>query len=163
MTKAAPKMIDPTDDNVCWSAKGTHSMDVSCRVLEVPSEQKVVIGQIHGYSGKANPLIKLQFYKGRVEALVKDKASKGKDVKLTFPDVGLDKDLDYRIKLRDGVLSITVNGETQSKNVFELDPAWADQTLYFKVGVYPQENEGPSTEGARLAVTKLNVSHQAAE
>lgn len=153
------EMIDPSDDNVCWPAKGTHTLDVTCRVIEVPSEQKVVIGQIHGYSGKANPLVKLQFFKGRVEALVKDKAVKGKDLKLTFPDVGLDKDFDYQIKLADGVLSVTVNGTTQSENVFELDPAWAEQTLYFKIGVYPQDNEGPETEGARAAFSKFSVSH----
>jgi hypothetical protein len=153
------EMINPADDNVCWSARGTHIMEARCRVMEVPSGQKVVIGQIHGYSGKARPMIKLQFYKGRVEALVKDKTRKGKDIKLTFPDVGLDKDFDYQIKLENGLLSVTVNGETQSENVFERDPAWAEQTLYFKVGAYPQDNEGPATEGARVAFSKLKVSH----
>jgi hypothetical protein len=153
------EVVNPADDNVCWSAKGTHTMDVSCRVMEVPSGQKVVIGQIHGYSGKASPLIKLQFIKGRIEALVKDKARKGRDIKLTFPEVGLNKDFDYKIKLHDGVLSITVNGTTQSENVFKLDPSWADQTLYFKAGVYPQDNEGPATEGARVSFSKLKVSH----
>ena len=58
------ELIDPADDNVCWAAPGTHILDARCRVSEVPSSQKVVIGQIHGYSGKANPLIKLQFFKG---------------------------------------------------------------------------------------------------
>jgi hypothetical protein len=153
------EVINPADDNVCWSAKGTHTMDVSCRVMEVPSGQKVVIGQIHAYSGKASPLIKLQFFKGRIEALVKDKAKKGRDIKLTFPQVRLNKDFDYQIKLQDGVLSITVNGATQSENVFKLDPSWADQTLYFKAGVYPQDNEGPATEGARVSFSKLKVSH----
>jgi len=156
------EVINPADDNVCWSAKGTHIMDASCRVLEVPSGQKVVIGQIHGYSGKASPLIKLQFFKSRVEALVKDKARQGRDIKLTFPEVGLNQDFDYQIKLQDGVLSITVNGVKQSENVFKLDPAWAEQTLYFKAGVYPQDNEGPASEGARVSFSKLEVSHSAA-
>ena len=49
-------------------------------------------------------MIKLQFCKGRIEALVKESPSKGKDLKLTFPDVGLDKDFDYQIKLADGRL-----------------------------------------------------------
>ena len=69
--------------------------------------------------------------------------------------MGLDKDFDYQIKLEDGLLSVTVNGATQSENVFELDPAWANQTLYFKVGAYPQDNEGPATEGARVAFSRL--------
>lgn len=154
------EVIDPSDDNVCWKAPGTHVLDVRCRVSEVPSTQKVIIGQIHGFSGKAVPMIKLQFFKGRVEALIKEKATGGKDRKLTFPEVGLDKDFDFQIKLSDGALSVTVNGETQTEDIFGLDPEWAKQTLYFKVGSYVQDNEGPSTEGGRVAVSKLSVSHQ---
>ena len=153
------EVINPTDDNVCWAALGTHTLQARCRVIEVPSTQKVIIGQIHGYSGKAKPLIKLQFFNGRVEALVKESASKGKDLKLTFPEVGMDKDFDYEIKLLDGLLSITINGSTQSVNVFEKDPEWAKQTLFFKVGAYTQDNEGPSTEGARVTFSSFKVSH----
>ena len=65
--------------------RGTHVLDARCRVIEVPSGQKVVIGQIHGYSGKASPLIKLQFFKGRVEALVKDKADEGQGHQTDVP------------------------------------------------------------------------------
>jgi type 1 glutamine amidotransferase len=153
------EVIVPTDDAVCWAAPGTHVLDVRCRVSEVPSSQKVIIGQIHGYSGKAKPLIKLQFFKGRVEALGKESPAKGKDLKLSFPEVGLDQDFDYQIKLQGGLLSVTVNGATQAVNVFEKDPDWAGQTLYFKVGAYVQDNEGPASEGARVSVSKLNVSH----
>jgi len=153
------ELIDPADDNVCWAAPGTHILDARCRVSEVPSSKKVIIGQIHGYSGKANPLVKLQFFKGRVEALVKESPRKGKDLKLTFPQVGLDKDFDYQIELQDGLLSVTVNGTTQTVNVFEKDPQWASQTLYFKVGAYTQDNEGPASEGARVAISRLKVSH----
>jgi len=155
------EVLDPTDDNVCWAAAGTHVLIARCRVSEVPSSQKVIIGQIHGYSGSAKPLIKLQFFKGRVEALVKENAAKGKDLKLTFPDVGLDKDFDYEIKLQDGLLSVTVNGATQTVNVFEKDPEWAKQFLYFKAGAYVQDNEGTASEGARVLFSKLNVNHSA--
>lgn len=155
------ELLDPSDDNVCWAAPGTHVLKARCRVSEVPSSQKVIIGQIHGYSGKANPLIKLQFFKGRIEALVKEKAKKGKDLKLTFSDVGLDKDFDYEIRLQDGLLSVSVNGATQTVNVFEKDPEWAGQSLYFKAGAYVQDNEGPASEGARVSFSKLTVSHSA--
>ena len=153
------EVINPDDDNVCWAAPGTHLLKARCRVIEVPSTQKVTIGQIHGYSGKAKPLIKLQFFKGHVEALVKENASKGKDLKLTFPSVGMDKEFDYEIKLQDGLLSITINDSTQAVNVFEKDPNWAKQTLFFKVGAYTQDNEGPTTEGARVSFSTFKVSH----
>ena len=71
----------------------------------------------------------------------------------------MDKDFDYEIKLQDGLLSITINGSTQSVNVFEKDPEWAKQTLFFKVGAYTQDNEGPATEGARVSFSSFKVSH----
>lgn len=153
------EVLDPTDDNVCWAAPGTHVLAARCRVSQVPSSQKVIIGQIHGYSGKAKPLIKLQFFKGRVEALVKESPTKGKDLTLTFPGIGLDKDFDYEIKLQDGLLLVSVNGTVQTVNLFEKSPDWAKQTLYFKVGAYTQDNEGPATEGARVSFSKLKVTH----
>lgn len=156
------EVINPKDDNVCWSAKGTHVLNVRCRVTEIPSSGKVIVGQIHGYSGKARPLIKLQFYKGRVEALVKESPNKGRDIKLVIAEVGLDTEFDYRIRLHNGLLSITVNDAEQSINVFEKDPEWSMQTMYFKVGAYVQDNEGPSSEGARVLISRLTVSHSAA-
>ena len=92
-------------------------------------------------------------------ALVTESPTKGKDLKLTFPQVGLDKDFDYQIKLQDGLLSVTVNGTAQTVNVFEKDPQWASQTLYFKVGAYTQDNEGPASEGARVSFSRFKVSH----
>ena len=35
-------------------------------------------------------------------------------------------------------------------NVFEKDPEWAEQSLYFEAGAYVQDNEGPASEGARV-------------
>jgi len=154
------EQIAPPSDDACWTAAGSHSLEVRCRVEQVPSSQKVIIGQIHGFSGKAKPLIKLQYFKGRIEALVKESPTKDKDQKLTFGEVGSNHDFDYQIKLEDGVLSVTVEGMTQTLNVFQNDSNWSHQTLYFKVGAYVQDNEGPASEGARVVVSRLQVSHQ---
>lgn len=153
------EVIVPDDDDVCWAAPGSHVLDARCRVSTVPSSQKVIIGQIHSYSGKARPLIKLQFFKGRVEALVKKSPKEGRDLKLIFPDVGLGKDFNYQIKLEDGLLGITVNDDVQSVNVYESDPEWAKQLFYFKAGAYVQDRDGPATEGGRVSFTQLKVSH----
>ncbi len=153
------EVIDPADDNVTWPADGTHVLNVRCRVVEVPSSQKVIIGQIHSYSGQARPLVKLQFSKGRIEALVKVSPTQSQDRKLVFPDVGLNSDLDYQIKLQDGLLSVTVNGMTQTENIFQNDADWSKQTFYFKAGAYCQDNEGPASEGARVSFSRLSVSH----
>ncbi len=154
------EMLEPNDPAVNWTAKGTHVLTARCRVLEVPSDPKVVIGQIHSYSGKAKPLVKLQFYKGRIEALVKSSPTKGKDIKLVWPKVGLDRDINYTIKLENGVLSITVNGKTQTQNIAKNDPEWMKQNFYFKAGAYVQDNQGPATEGARISFSRLTVNHE---
>lgn len=153
------EMLDPRDPGVNWTADGIHILDATCRVTEVPSSRKVIIGQIHSYSGKAKPLIKLQFYKGRIEALVKVSPNSGKDRKLTFPQVGLDNEIVYRIMLQDGVLTLNVNGTAQTENIFENDSDWAHQTFYFKAGAYTQDNKGPQTEGARVMFSRLSVAH----
>jgi hypothetical protein len=153
------EMLEPDDSTVNWPLRGTHILEAQCRVLQVPSNPKVIIGQIHSYSGKSKPLIKLQYYKGRIEALVKVSPTAGKDRKLTFPEVGLNNDIAYQIKVQDGLLSITVNGVTQTENVVESAADWANQTFYFKAGVYPQDNDGPASEGSRVSFSVLNVSH----
>ncbi len=153
------EMLDARDPSVNWTSRGTHTLEARCRVMEVPSTGKVIIGQIHSYTGKSKPLVKLQYYKGRVEALVKMSPNAGKDRKLTFPEVGLSGDIAYQIKLRDGVLSITVNGATQTENIVENDGDWANQTFYFKAGAYTQDNEGDDSEGARVVFSMLNVGH----
>ncbi len=153
------EMLDPRDPSVNWTSHGTHVLEARCRVQDVPSNPKVIIGQIHSYSGKSKPLIKLQYYMGRIEALVKVSPTAGKDRKLTFPDVGLNSEIAYQIKLQDGILSVTVNGSTQTENVVENDADWANQTFYFKAGAYPQDNDGPASEGSRVAFSMLNVRH----
>ncbi len=155
------EMLAPTDTSVNWTAKGTHSLSARCRVLQVPGSQKVIVGQIHGYSGQAKPLIKLQFFKGRIEALIKTSPDpkNDTDIKFTWPKVGLDRDFDYVIKLQDNQLSVTVDGVTQTTDIAQNDPDWLQETFYFKLGAYTQDNDGPATEGARVAFSSFAVSH----
>src|SRR6476661_9598608 len=40
-----------------WVAYGTHILNAQCKVTQVPSTGKVIIGQIHGYTGSALPLV----------------------------------------------------------------------------------------------------------
>jgi hypothetical protein len=65
----------------------------------------------------------------------------------------------WKIKLEDGVLSVDVNGVTQTENMIQHDDSWARQTFYFKAGAYPQDDEGDGSEGARVSFSNLRVSH----
>lgn len=153
------EMLQPGNPRENWSFSGSHEMTARCRVLEIPSYPKVVIGQIHSYTSKSKPLVKLQYYKGRIEALVKESPTEGKDKKLTFPDVEPGSDINWTIRLKGGVLAITVNGTTQEEHIVENNRAWADQTFYFKAGAYPQDNAGEVSEGARVSFSRLVVTH----
>ena len=154
------EMLKPGDEDTNWTAQGTHTLRATCRITQLPSYPKVVIGQIHSYSGKAKPLVKLQYYKNRIEALVKVSPTSGMDRKLTFADSKLGDEIQYEIKVKDDSLSVTVNGETQTEDLANNDPEWIDQTFYFKAGVYPQDNEGPLSEAACVEFSDLTVIHR---
>ncbi len=153
------EVLDPSNDNVNWKGFGLNSLNAQCKVLQVPSTGKTVIGQIHSFTGNAYPLIKLQFNNGGVEALVKESPNTDTDSHFGFGNIGLGKLITYEIKLIDGLLSMTVNGNNESVNVFQTDPAWTNQTLYFKAGDYCQDNSGLSTEGAAVMFYYLSVVH----
>jgi hypothetical protein len=153
------EMLNPTDSKVNWTGHGTHSLDAQCRVLRTPSTGKVIIGQIHGYSGNAYPLIKLQYFNGLIDALVKHSPNSSTDTHYYFMNVGLSNLITYQIKVADGLLSMTVNGSNRAVNIFQTDPDWANQTMYYKAGNYCQDNAGDSTEGSLVVFEQLSVSH----
>jgi hypothetical protein len=153
------EMLNPTSSTVNWTGHGTHTLDAQCRVLKIPSTGKVIIGQIHGYTGNAYPLIKLQYYNGLVDALVKHSPNNSTDTHYYFMNVGLSNLITYQIKVTDGLLSMTVNGSNRAVNIFQTDPDWANQTMYYKAGNYCQDNSGTSTEGALVSFEQLSTSH----
>ena len=155
------ELFDPNDDNVNWTGYGTHVIDARCKVTQIPSSGKTIIGQIHSYSGNARPLVKLQFNNGKVEALVKKSPNSNSDTNISFVSAGLGDPITYQIKLVDGLLSMTVNGTNKSVNVFESDVAWRYQTFYFKAGNYCQDNAGSTNEGATVWFYELSVEHSA--
>ncbi len=154
------EQISPPSNSSNWFGFGTHTLDAQCRVTQVPSTAKVIIGQIHGYTGAALPLVKLQYSSGTIEALIKTNANDTlTDKKYIYSFVGLSNSITYQIKMVNGLISITINGSTQSLNVFQTDPDWATNTLYFKAGSYCQDNAGATNEGGRVAFYSLTRSH----
>ncbi len=156
------EQISPPSNEINWRGYGTHLLNATCRVTEVASTKKVIIGQIHTKTGDARPLVKLQYNDGTIEALVKVYASDSMpntDNKLTFPNVGLGNSVVYTIKLENGLATVTVNGLSKATNTFLTDPDWANQEFYFKAGSYCQDNAGPTNEGARVAFYALTRSH----
>jgi len=153
------EMLDPWDNRVNWSPYGTHILSAQCRVLRVPSTGRVVIGQIHCYLGGAPPLVKLEFNDGVVLAAVKLVSTVSSDTRFPMAEVELGEDIHYQIGLANGEVILAVNGVTQSLNVFATDPAWADQTYYFKAGNYCQDNFGTPEEESTVSFAQLSVEH----
>ena len=133
-------------------------------VNQVPSSGKVVIGQIHAYDSQ-KPLIKLEYQfkektqSGNIVAKVRMRPDDGESRVITVAtNVPMDKSFTYVINLnKAGLLSVeAADGQGNDR----IGAAWGAKPLYFKAGVYVQDNSGDSKEGARVTFAKLDIDHQ---
>jgi hypothetical protein len=158
------EMLNTNNTSVNWKGYGAHALNVQCKVLQVPSSGKVIIGQIKGFTGNAYPLVKILYYNGTVQGIVKTNSSNdASDYKFPTVNVGLGNSINYQVQMVNGLITIAVSGSsggvTNALNVFQTDPDWATNTLYFKAGDYCQDNGGTDTEGSRVAIYALAASH----
>lgn len=138
-----------------WTVLGEHVLTAQCRVLQVPSTGKVIIGQIHGGS---TPLCKIYYSNGTIYTRVHTHPTGGTENQYEFGTSALDTPINYELRVVDGVLTMTINGTTHSFD-FVAGSNWAEYEFYFKAGSYCQDNQGQSTEGARVSFYSLGVSH----
>lgn len=133
-------------------------------VNQVPSSGRVVIGQIHAYQS-TRPLVKLEYqYKdnkqtGSVIAKVRMRPDDGEGRSIVIADnVPLDRNFTYVIHLnKAGLLDISAaNGQWNER----IGAAWGSKPLYFKAGVYVQDNQGDSREGGQVTFAKLDIDHE---
>ncbi|MBT8768280.1 polysaccharide lyase family 7 protein [Metapseudomonas boanensis] len=139
-------------------------------VEQVPSEGKIIIGQIHSKDepGSQNdPLLKLQYHylrgKGRIEALLRKRPGDTEvENILLVDDVPLGQRFGYDFRLTPtGKLGIVITSPDDDGNHYrELSGYWSLQQLYFKAGAYIQDNYGPSNEGGRVTFYWLNGLHR---
>jgi hypothetical protein len=120
------------------------------QVDQVPSRNKVVIGQIHSTDvpGSQNdPLLKLQYHYrrgvGRVELLLRARPG----------------DSDVTPSGRIGISVASTDGDNGSL-YRQLSSSWSKQYLYFKAGAYIQDNSGADSEGGRVTFYHLNSLHR---
>lgn len=146
--------------------KADNLLVATLRIDAVPSSRRMVIGQIHSdgrSSAEALPLVKLVYQQrlelGRVQALVRERPDDATTRTYTVYDgIALGEAFSYRLGVsRSGVLSIQVKDGQLTQ---QLDPRWANQGLYFKAGLYLQDNRGPATEGGRATFSNLMIHHQ---
>ncbi|AZE51684.1 lyase, putative [Pseudomonas chlororaphis] len=132
-------------------------------VNQVPSSGKIVIGQIHAYNS-TKPLVKVEYqYKtttqsGNIVAKVRmhpdDTDSR---VIIVAENVPLDREFSYLIHLSPGgALGVSAAGYQWDT---QLSSTWRDKPLYFKAGVYVQDNTGYTSEGGKVTFYKLDIDH----
>ncbi|HVM61294.1 MAG TPA: polysaccharide lyase family 7 protein [Verrucomicrobiae bacterium] len=156
--------ISPGNDGVDWTPYGAHILNAQCKVLQVPtSTLKVIIGQVHGYSGAALPTVKVEYSNGKVYATVKTNSTDdGSDYDFPTVTVGLSNTINYTVQIVNGLVSVAINNKTNSYNIFQSDPSYTNETGYFKAGDYCQADScsNPGTnDGARVAFYMLSRYH----
>lgn len=131
-------------------------------VDQVPSTGKIVIGQIHCYQS-TEPLIKLEYqYKektktGNIVAKFRKTPTSEPEVIQIATGVPLKTRFTYTIHLTQAG-NLTVNANDIVWNA-KLDSTWSARLLYFKAGVYTQDNTGYATEGGAATFYKLTINH----
>lgn len=140
-------------------------------VNQVPSKNKVVIGQIHSKDepGSENdPLIKLQYHYlrgvGRLELLLRKRPGDTEVQNILLAEnVQLNERFKYELRVTaSGKLGVSVSSSDGDHGGLyqQLSAYWSKQQLYFKAGAYVQDNYGPSTEGGRVTFYHLNSLHR---
>lgn len=132
-------------------------------VNQVPSTGKVVIGQIHAYNS-TRPLVKVEYqYKattqrGNIVAKVRMRPEDTESrVIVVAENVPLDREFSYLIHLSPGgALGISAAGYQWDT---QISSTWRDKPLYFKAGVYVQDNTGYTSEGGKVTFYKLDIDH----
>lgn len=132
-------------------------------VSKVPSSGKVVIGQIHCYES-TKPMLKLEYQysdsrkTGKIVAKLRRTTSQSDPTVVTVADdVPMNTKFKYLIHLgRAGDLSIAARDEMWATSI---GGSWKNETLYFKAGVYTQDNTGYSSEGGQVLFSLLKAQH----
>ncbi|SDZ46805.1 polysaccharide lyase family 7 protein [Pseudomonas sp. NFIX28] len=132
-------------------------------VNQVPSTGKIVIGQIHAYNS-TKPLVKVEYqYKttsqsGNIVAKVRMHPDDAESrVIIVAENVPLNREFSYLIHLSPGgALGVSAAGYQWNT---QLSSTWRDKPLYFKAGVYVQDNTGYTTEGGKVTFYKLDIDH----
>ncbi|QJP10518.1 polysaccharide lyase family 7 protein [Pseudomonas multiresinivorans] len=153
--------------------QGDNELRVTMSVQQVPSKNKIIIGQIHSrspYTGDGEPLVKLQYHylptleSGRLEALVRNHPDDKASINVPLIDnIALDQTFNYSLRVTSvGNLAIRVETSDGRANYYRkiLSTTWSKQLLYFKAGAYINDNYGNSSEGARVTVFHLNMAHR---
>lgn len=145
-----------------YYSEGTHTMRASLAVNKVPSEGRIVIGQVQS-KDNPTPFVKLVYTQlrgvGYIQVMVRHRPYDVKSpVVMTYKSMPLDYPFTYTLQVtKSGQLKVDVAGQQYEEKIHA---AWAKKRFYFKAGVYTLDNRGPSTEGGKATFSALSVTHK---
>lgn len=140
-----------------------NSLRATLAVKQVPSSGKIVIGQIHAYESQ-KPMVKVEYQydtssdTGDIVAKVRMRPDDDEGRVVTVATgVKLHQEFSYLIHLSPGgALGISAAGYQWNTDI---SAKWRVKPLYFKAGVYVQDNSGYTSEGGKVTFSKLDIDH----
>lgn len=141
-----------------------NQLRATLEVEQVPSSGKIVIGQIHAYNS-TRPLLKVEYQyhddkkSGNIVAKLRDNPTTTVAKVITIAtDVPMNERFKYFIHLsRTGDLGVSARDRNWTTH---LSSSWQDKELYFKAGVYTQDNTGYTNEGGKVTFYDLKIAHE---
>ncbi len=144
-----------------------HYMSAQCRVTEVAqAKPKTIVGQIHG-SQSNSELLKIRWtgYEAGdcfVEARFQTNDDVGSEYGVVLASgLSLGDTINYTVTMAQGVVNVTVNGESASQTYTSQYYGTTDR-YYFKAGNYIQWNEdivGPTVVSGESVFHKLSLEN----
>lgn len=142
---------------------GTHTLNVTESVQQVPTSGDITIGQIHGGGSTSSiPLLMFHYLKGSLAAATRKSASaQGLTWTPVLGGVPMNSSFSFTITQNtSGTMLITAKAGTRSgKASIPLPSSFHGMDLRFQVGDYQQDPVNNSnTDGGRLTITALAQS-----
>lgn len=163
------------DDANNWTLDQGGTLTATLRVDQVSTTGdaskvgRVIIGQIHGYDSEP---IRLYYDKGpdedagRIYAGLDSASNASSFSRDIVPNgngqgIALGEPFRYRIQLQDRRLTvrITRNDGSSFDFAYAIDANYAGENLYFKAGVYNQNNTGDADDYVQATFFALEVTH----
>lgn len=164
------EMLDSSNHAVTWNSQGNAILEAKLRVMQVPRDGILIVGQVHGFD--AAPLV-LVYYRydfakqtGRVITKLQGTPVLGPPYTqhVIANNVKLGDAFSYLIKVErqpggPAVASVSANNGIPATMV--MDPSWDGIGMYFKAGSYLHTYGTSGTEGGLAKFYLLATSHPA--
>ena len=159
---------NPNNTQINWAYDSAdhHWLQAALTVKQAPLKSaETVVGQIHVKDATTPPL-KLSWDNGKIIVGFRAMYPQATPVDYTvLEDVPLNTRWTYSIHIvKAGSVSVVVTQGTRvGKLELKFDPSWLTRKLYFKAGVYNQEDPTDTTtadEGSKATFHKLVIRHE---